>query len=73
LIPLALVAVAAVGALLYLLARANRQIDSLLDRIQAPEVVVQRTILENAPDPEPIPVDMGPWATPPPLKEEDNG
>lgn len=44
----------------------------LLDRIQAPEVVVQRTVLENAPeDPDPIPVDMGPWTIPPPDEDDE--
>ena len=65
--------IAAIAALLYLLVAAHRQIDDLLNRIQAPELVVQRTILDNGAkhDPELVPVDMGPW-THPQQEEEDN-
>lgn len=41
----------------------------LLNRIQAPEVVVaQQTSLPETPDP--IPVDMGPWSLPPEDEDE---
>ena len=72
-IPLLLLSLIAIAALLYQLRRANQQIDSLLDRIQAPEVVVHRQALETSKDLEnlePVPVDLGPWATPPPPEDE---
>jgi hypothetical protein len=67
---LAAVSLAAICALLYLLDRAHRQIDTLLDRIQAPEVVVHRETAKDLENLEPVPVDLGPWATPPPPEDE---
>jgi hypothetical protein len=61
---LAAVSLASICALLYLLVRANQQISELLNRIQAPEVVIQRHAIEqNEPLALEVP-DMGPWAQP---------
>lgn len=43
----------------------------LLNRIQAPEVVINREIVADAPEPELVPVDMGPWTLPPPDEDDE--
>ncbi len=69
-----LVAIVAIVALAALLAyreylHTNERAE-LLDRIQAPAMVVQQRAAEHNPLPEPGPVDMGPWSEPPPPEDD---
>ena len=43
----------------------------LLNRIQAPQVEVTRSIIEEAHEPDLVPVDMGPWTLPPPDEDDE--
>lgn len=59
---LTVVSVAAIAALVYLLLRSYEQNAELLDRIQAPEVVVHRRSVSKAEPFQPEDPDIGPWA-----------
>lgn len=50
-----------------------RERADLLNRIQAPEIVVSRSILEASErgNPDPIPPDLGPWSQPPPDEDDE--
>lgn len=68
----AIIAIVVLSALLLYREHVHAQERSdLLNRIQAPEVVINREIAAVASEPELVPVDMGPWTLPPPDEDDE--